>query len=249
MTNMPLNFERLDAVRKVIFEDIRTLIAVLDHIDSTMPPPELRVVITNSTLVALVSVIEEGLRNLFSEYLAILQETIPNYMRLKPDVRKANVKAAVQALKANVDKPRVARDIAYDLSECLSGKPGFRLLREQMVRNDGNFRTRQVTSIAQNVGIREFWKLVCECTDLEEHTGETDSARRITIVEQTWNELYDERDIIVHNYSRASGWDRGKIERTIDLCQKVLIRIPVCLDSDLKKLFLRSDLRSEVSSD
>ena len=213
---------------------LATLVASLDHIAATKPEPTLRVMFLNSAIVSLISISEEALRSLFQRYLYCLRELVDSHDKLRKELQRRNARQGVELLR-KLDIPtdiRRALDILEKLDGCLSGTPNYELFREALTFNHGNFRSSQITDIAKSCGISEFLKTACDCTVFAEYFGEDDIERRLTIFTTKWNEVFDERDTIIHRISQASGWADQRIRQAIDLFLVVMRRISECLVVD-----------------
>lgn len=175
---------------------LQTLADVLDHIQRTNPDPRLRVVLLNNTIVALTSTIEEILRALFQEYLTILEANFADYRLLRADLQKANLGCAALELRAlkSADDFKTATALISNLSICMNGHLGYRLLKDKLVYNQRNFRSGQVTEISKNLGLSNLWNSVCESSEIEVYTGESNLDSRKNRLITKWNELFDERD-------------------------------------------------------
>ena len=91
--------ERLSAIVVDFDRAVNTLISVLNHIKESSLPPNLRVVLLNSSIVSLTSTIEEAIRNQFQTYLRIVQETHLDYRWLRIELQRSNLRAALNELK------------------------------------------------------------------------------------------------------------------------------------------------------
>ena len=230
--------QRFDAIIGDYEAALDTLAEVLQHIEATKPDARLRVVMLNNTIVALTATIEEALRGLFQEYLSILEESFEDHRELRRALQKANLDRAIQYLKkCKTDgdfKP--AATVVSNLAMCLNGQSGYRLLKERIVYNQGNFRSLQVTEISKDVGFSDLWRSVCDCTEVDDYTGEAIVETRVTRLTAKWNEVFDERDLVVHRISQASGWAPERIQESIDLSRLVVKRISICLSKDADEL-------------
>ena len=200
--------QRFDAIIDDFEAALATLSEVLEHVEETKPNSRLRVVMLNNTIVALTATIEEALRGLFQEYLSILEESFEDHRRLRQALQKANLDCAIQDLRKykNNEDFNTAAIVVSNLEKCLTGQPGYQLLKEQLTYNQRNFKSHQVTEISKNVGISSLWQQICDGREIEEFTGETIVDARVTRLTGDWNKIFDERDLVVHRISQASGW-------------------------------------------
>ena len=242
--------ERFKVVEDDYNDALATLEAVLKHVNDTKPAASLRVVILNNVIVALISSLEETLRDMFQEYLAILEESFKNHKLLRIDLQKANLDCAIQLLrdhKTDSDFDNAAA-VVKDLSTCLNGDAGYRLFKEQLTYNKGNFRSLQLTDVAKNVGFTKVWFHISDCAEVEAYTGASIVDARVQRLITAWNAVFDERDLIVHSISKANGWSAEKIREAMTLSRLVLGRIASCLATDLAALIRANDLRREAES-
>ncbi len=233
---------------KTIEDEFKAALSVLDgvltYIENYKPEPALRVMMLNNTIVALVSTIEETLRDLFNEYLAILEEGFSDYRWLRAQLRGANLESAIQLLRehrSESDFDAVA--VVRDLSRCLEGARDFRLFKEELTYNRGNFRSRQLTEMAKNLGIERMWEQICDSAEVETYTGEAVLMTRVIRMTALWNEVFDERDLVVHSISKARGWGAEKIRQAALLFSLVIARVEASLVGDVSALIEQHDQR------
>lgn len=213
--------------------------AILLHIESDGPAdPQLRVTMLNNMVVALTATIEETVRSVFSEYLLLLEEEICDHRNLRRSLQNANLDASVSALKKLKADNEIERraEIALNVEKCLKGGTGYFLMRDEVTFNEANVRTEQVTAIAKRSGLAEILKMICDCNELEEWTGKANIDTRVTVLSRDWNEIFDERDLVVHKISSANGWGSERIRQAINLARLVVGRIKVCLRDDARSL-------------
>lgn len=230
--------KRFDAIVSDFNAALSILEDMLQLIETTKSAPALRVVMLNSAIVALTSTIEETLRGLFKEYLSILEENIIDYRKLREKLQKTNLDCAINKmikLKSDCDFKAVAV-LVSGLEKCLNGQSGYQLLKENITYNKANFKSKQVTETSSNVGIGNLWESIADCAEIENYTGQTLLASRVNDLIAKWNELFDERDLVVHRISQATGWGADKIKQSIELSKLVLQRISKCLATDVNNL-------------
>lgn len=223
--------------------------AILRHIEDNGPTDrQLRVTMLNNMIVALTATIEETVRSIFTEYLAILQEEIGDHRNLRKALQNANLDASVSALKKLRSDNEIERraEIALNLEKCMKGRQKYFLMRDEIAYNEANFRTEQVTAIAKRSGLTEILKTICNCEELEEWTGKENLDTRVTVLSGYWNEIFDERDLVVHKISSANGWGPERIRQAIDLARLVIRRIKVCLRDDAKDLLYIEAHRARI---
>jgi hypothetical protein len=232
---------------RAIEDDWKDALAILDavltHVADSNPAAALKIVILNNVIVALVSTTEEALRELFQEYLKIIEATFASHQHLRVDIQKANLECGIQQLKeykAEADLVRAA-EVVRDLSKCLNGEPGYRLFKEELTYNRGNFRSSQLTETAKNIGIHKMWAGICNCSEVEAYTGESVLDTRANKLIGAWNAVFEERDLVVHNISKASGWSAEKIREAMTLFLLIIARISACLIADLTALIAQQD--------
>lgn len=221
---------------------------ILQHISDHGPADvRLRVTMLNNMVVALTATIEETARSIFSEYLLILQEEIRDHRNLRKPLQNANLDACVLALKnlKAVDEIELRSEIALNLEKCLKGRSDYFLMRDEITYNQGNFKTEQVTAIAKRSGLAEILRAVCDCTEVEEWTGRDNLDARVTYLSLKWNEIFAERDLVVHRISSANGWGPDRIQQAIALARLMLRRIMTCLHVDAVNLLEIEARRNE----
>jgi hypothetical protein len=221
---------RIQAAYEEFHQAIGKLEAALDHIEGTSPSSEVRVLLLNNSIVALSATIEEGIRAILESYLTILEDEADAHDWLRGDLQTTNVKCYVNRLKGAI-APAVITT-SHHLHECLTGVRTFRLAKQEIVYNQANFRSEQFKEIAKGCGVREIWRLIAESDEVGLYFGEDQIEQRINVLIAKWNELFDERDTVVHRFSQASGWGRSRIGQAIELCQLVLRRLAECLVDD-----------------
>lgn len=226
---------------------LQTLKEVLQHIDDSKPEARLRIVLLNNTIVALTATSEEILRALFEEYLSILEGNFEDYRKLRIELQKSNLECAIRDLKKlkSAEDLKAATDMVSDLAVCMNGHLGYRLLKEKLVYNQANFRSAQVTEISKNLGVPNLWRRVCDAEEIEEYTGEEKLETRESRLIAKWNELFDERDLVVHRTSQANGWAPERIQESITLSRLVVNRISECLLKDAEQL-VETKNKSEI---
>jgi hypothetical protein len=141
-----------------------------------------------------------------------------------------------------------AATVVKDLSRCLNGETGYRLFKEELTYNKGNFRSLQLTEVAKNVGFTKVWTHISDCAEVEAYTGASVLDARVQRLITAWNAVFDERDLIVHSISKANGWSAEKIREAMTLSRLVIARIASCLASDLALLIKEHDLRRAAES-
>lgn len=208
---------------------------ILQHISDRGPTDaRLRVTMLNNMVVALTATIEETARSIFAEYLLIIQEEIKDHRNLRKLLQNANLDACVLALKNLKSDDEIERrsEIALNLEKCLKGRRGYFLMRDEITYNQGNFKTEQITAIAKRSGFSEILKSVCDCAEVEEWTGRDNLDARVTYLSLKWNEIFAERDLVVHRISSANGWGPDRIQQAITLARLMITRIMTCLYED-----------------
>lgn len=220
-----------------------TLDNVLAHVAETNPVAALKVVILNNVIVAVVSTTEEVLRELFQEYLKILEESFDSHQLLRVDLQRANLDCGIQQLREHKTESNfdIAAGVVRELSRCLAGEPGFRLFKEELTYNKGNFRSLQLTETAKNVGVLRIWSRVSDCPEVEAYTGESVLETRTNKLIASWNGVFDERDLVVHNVSKASGWGADTIREVMKLFLLIVARLSACLAADVTALITQRD--------
>ncbi|MCF3470774.1 HEPN domain-containing protein [Stenotrophomonas maltophilia] len=228
--------ERLSAPEQEGMEALSRLRLIVDFIDESRPPPDLRVTMTNSIIVSTLSTAEEAFREVFIEALNILEQNVPTHDHLNNQLKKANSEKSVDLIKRLLKEGRKAdASLALSgLSKCLNSEPGYKLASSELTDNKGNFRSSQLTDISKSLGINEIWKLIADGSAVTDFLGgETNIERATAVLINEWNSLFDERDLIVHRVSRASGWGSERVKEAIELAQLVLSRLAAVLEREI----------------
>jgi hypothetical protein len=213
---------------------LNTLKQVLSFIDMANPSPPLRVVILNNTIVALTATIEEALRALFFEYLVFLEKGLSDYRTLPGALQRTNIECAIAQLRTFVREPGLGSSaiLVTNLAKCLNGDAGYSLIKDRIAHNRANFRSQEITEVSKSIGLPQLWRQVCESELIENYIGESLLETRMTRLVAKWNELFDERNLVVHRLSQASGWGPDLIRQFIDLADLVVGRVAVCLSDN-----------------
>jgi hypothetical protein len=227
--------DRLNAVRLEGLDALAELGKVLSFVQASTPPGNLRVLIVNNVIVAAVSVTEEVLRELFIEYLRIIEERVDSHKKLRGELRQSNADKTITELKKilKMKNESEALNVIEGFRRCLAGEPGYRLEKEGIARNEGNFRSSQVTDIAKLIGLSEIWSKIANTSDVSTYAGIPLGDELMNKVVSDWNAIYDERDTIVHRISLASGWSSERVEQGIELLILILNRLTGCLIDDV----------------
>ena len=227
--------ERLEAIQADGKKALADLKHVLSFIDDNQPDAGLRVLMVNSVIVGTVSVVEEILRQLFIEYLTIVEKSIDSHKKLRGTLRDINTQKYVENLRKLVkEKNEIdAIKLLDELRRCLNGEQNYHLAKEAISYNKGNFRSDQLTEIAKNIGLSEVWMKISDDATVSEYTGITVGKPCVTKLIYEWNLIYDERDLVVHRISQANGWSAQRVMLGIDLFLLVLDRFTYCLTQDL----------------
>jgi hypothetical protein len=243
--------ERFKVLEDNYQDALATLEGVLKHVSDTKPDPALRVVILNNVIVTLISSLEETLRDIFRQYLTILEESVKNHQWLRVELQEANLDCAIKLLRDYKTHSKFddATAVVKDLLRCLNGEPGYKLFKHELTYNKGNFRSLQVTDVAKNVGFAKLWNRIADSQEVEAYTGASNLDTRMQQLIIIWNAAFEERDVIVHNISKANGWSADQIRQAMALSRLVINRIASCLTSDLASLIEQHDLRLAAESE
>lgn len=228
---------RIGAVESDIHVAFDRLRGVLALIQAAKPRAEIRVVVSNNVIVSIVSTLEEGLRNLLFEYLSILEDGSTSHVYLRKTLQMSNLDRGVGLLKKASDL-EIAGTLIETIANCLKGENPFQLFKPELTYNDRNFRSKQVSEVAKNCGIEQIWTKISDAREIEEYTGESSLETRQNKLIQAWNEIFEERDIIVHRISQATGWSEDRILETMNFSLLVIQRVVKCLVDDAVE-FLR----------
>lgn len=225
---------RLEAIVSDFRKAIDTLRSVLDFTETSRPSGSLRVVIFNNTIVGLTAWIEESIRLISQEYLSLLEENIGDFRKLRANIQQSNIDSAIYIIK-NARKSNdhnLASQCSKNLSNCLDGSAGYYLHKVNITYNQGNFRSQQFTDASKSIGLEKIWEKLANSHLVEQFTGASKIETRVTVLIAKWNEIFDERDLVVHRVSQASGWGPERIRQAIDLSYLVVSRLAECLAAD-----------------
>lgn len=231
--------ERILAVDAEIATAMDRTMETIKFVSKHSTTSSMKVALLNSIVVTIVSIVEEGIRSIFVEYLSICEENVNPYSKLRTDLCRSNLESASFLLKRAGDKgsntdPLV---IANALLGCLKDDSSYKLFKEELVYNKGNMRTAEITGIAKRIGIRNLWALLSARQEiLNAYPDFTDQQIQTKIIEQ-WNSIFDERDIIVHRISQASGWGDTTIIQHIDFLKLSIRNLSECIIDDLSDYF------------
>lgn len=231
---------RLRAVEAEIVEALSRSRRIIDFVNGQQPEPEVRVAIFNNVIVSVVSVVEEGIRSLLSEYLSILEEGIGSYRNLRKDLLTANLKGAAELLVQSLDETRSvdAASVARDLLKCLNDEAGFKLFKPQITYNRYNLRSGEIAQVSKRAGVKKVWESVRADPAMKALYPDLDEAQVEQAMLERWNALFDERDTIVHRISQAAGWGDTIIVPYIAFVQAVLGCFVTLLAADAAEILL-----------
>lgn len=199
---------------------------------------DLKITFLNSLIVTITALTEETVRDLFKCYLGLVEVNHANHNQLRADLRRANVEAYVAVLR-NAKEPAqyaTAHEVTKQLEVCLGSKRGFKLRIDEITLNEGNCRTKQITDISKRAGVREILRQICDCTEVVEWSGEDELDRRVTKFSAEWNSIFDERDVVVHQMSNASGWAADKLLQALHQVDILVNRLSEILSNDASEL-------------
>ena len=231
--------ERLGIVRTDGDEVIARLRNVLNFIDDKKPEARLLVLMVNSVIVSSVSAAEETIRQLFQEYLGLLEEIIGSHSRLRARLQESNLAKSVWVLQKLVgahDPAAVAR--LEELKKCVTGDADYRLAVAALAYNQANFKSKQVTDIATQIGISGFWDKVLNDQTVADYVGDDVGPQCFGKFIDEWNSVFDERDVVVHRLSQANGWGAARVDRALTMFSLALKRMCAVLAEDAAALAL-----------
>ena len=104
--------ERLEVIQADGKKALADLKHVLSFIDDNQPDAGLRVLMVNSVIVGTVSVVEEILRQLFIEYLTIVEKSIDSHKKLRGTLRDINTQKYVENLRKLVKEKNEIIELA-----------------------------------------------------------------------------------------------------------------------------------------
>lgn len=194
-----------------------------------------RVIILNSLIVTHCSIIEEAFRNIVEAYLGEMRKGATLYSDLPDVVRAENVKCFLHLATKHArdgNSPELRRAVS-SLSLCLANDESYQLAAKMLSHNQGNLKSKEVTAICKRVGVRGIWDTIVSCEELEMFTGDANAETRMNSVVDMWNSIFDERDVIAHRFSQASGWGANRIKNSIELSKIIISRVGAVLAGSL----------------
>lgn len=212
---------RISAVVDEQLREFDALWSAVDHVEESSPSARQKVILCNNLVVGLTARIEEALREIFMEYLRVVEECDGSFFAFKDELQKSSYEAAIVALKKNVNWDEACKK-TKELHDLLSGNRIFKLSAETIVNNQGNMRSAEVTTIAKRLGLNSIWRLVVVDDWFAVQFGEDHLVRLEGMAIQKWNAVFDERDNVVHRVSQASGWSPSVITEHIEFCKNVV---------------------------
>lgn len=233
---------RFSAIRDDFDEAAKVIRSALQHIEETTTDPDIRVLLFNNTIVSVTATVEETIRALLAEYLKILREEYTDYRKLRKVLQKSNIDVSIDALR-RLKEPGYelkAAGIAANIEKCLLGHHDYYLHIERLTHNSANFKSEELTNVVKRAGLESPWKTICSDIVFEEWTGVENIDTRTNLVIIEWNGIFEERDIVVHRVSQATGWSAHKIRTGLDLCVLVIHRLCTWLRDDAHSLIEKS---------
>lgn len=212
---------RLSAVVDEQLSEFDALKSAVDHVERSSPSARQKVILCNNLVVGLTARIEEALREIFMEYLRVVEDCDASFFEFKDELQKSSFGCAIMALKKNGNWDEAYKK-TKELHDLLSGSRIFKLAAETIVNNQGNMRSAEVTDIAKRLGLNGIWRHVVVDEWFAAQFGEDQLVRLEGIVIQKWNAVFDERDNVVHRVSQANGWSPSVITEHIELCKQVV---------------------------
>jgi hypothetical protein len=231
---MPAPLARLQAVEADVREALNRTQAILGFLTEKQAAPDIRVAISNSLVVAMVSIVEEGIRSLFIEYIRILEDEVGTYRKFRPELAAANIEGVSRQLMKSLEprSPVDALSAVRSLLKCLNDEAGFKLTAEEITHNKNNLRSAEVTNLAKKLGIKEIWVSVCRQPAVKEIFPTHDEGQIQFAAIQKWNELFEERNTIVHRISQAAGWGDTIIAPYVEFLAALIAGFALCLADD-----------------
>lgn len=223
--------ERFALVVDEQLQEFGALKTAVEHVNQSNPAAIQRVILCNNLVVGLTARVEESLRQVFSEYLKIVEDSDAKFFQFRESLKKSAFESALVSLKRRDDWENVERKVG-ELHALLSGETEFRLAVVTIVDNQGNMRSSQVTDIAKRIGVDKIWIRISDEEIFSNSMNEEKIDRRANLIIQKWNEIFDERDRVVHRVSQASGWSVDKIIEHITFCEQIVKKVGSILSDD-----------------
>lgn len=222
---------RLTVVIEEQLGEFDALWSAVDHVSQSSPSAKQRIILCNNLVVGLTARIEEALREIFMEYLRVVEDCEAAFLDFRDELQKSSFGSAVVALRKNGSWEDAKRK-TKDLNDLLSGGRVFKLAAVTIVNNQGNMRSAEVTDIAKRFGLNGIWREVVSDEWFAPQLGEDHLVRLEGMVIQKWNAVFDERDNVVHRVSQANGWGTDVIKDNIEFSKQVVRSIGVVVAKD-----------------
>jgi len=224
---------RLSVVVEEQLDEFDALWSAVDHVAQSSPSAKQRVILCNNLVVGLTARIEEALREIFMEYLRVVEDCDAAFSDFKDELQKSSFGSAIVALKKNGSWDDAKRK-TKDLHDLLSGAHIFKLAAVTIVNNQVNMRSAEITDIAKRLGLNGIWRHVVVDEWFAAQWGEDHLARLEGMVVQKWNAVFDERDNVVHRVSQANGWSTSVIMEHIEFSKQVVRSLGFAVAKDCK---------------
>jgi|AntAceMinimDraft_1070359.scaffolds.fasta_scaffold76289_1 hypothetical protein len=123
---------RLSAVVDEQLSEFDALRSAVDHVEKSSPSARQKVILCNNLVVGLTARIEEALREIFMEYLRVVEDCDASFFELKDGLQKSSFGSAIVALKKNGNWDEAYKK-TKELHDLLSGNSIFKLAVENIV--------------------------------------------------------------------------------------------------------------------
>lgn len=210
------------------------LIEAANYVGNSKANREIRVILSNYIVVALTARIEESFRSSLLEYLKIAQSSEYRFSELREALQKSAYRSSIENLRTLQSDRKAAQSELVALSECLEDKVEFRLPQQQLVYNQGNMRSAEVTALCKRFGISDIWHKVSSSKSTLDYFGEDEASRCQSFVIEKWNGIFDERDLVVHQVSAASGWAAEVIIEHVEFCKVIFLEFSRSVSDECK---------------
>ena len=211
------------------------------HAESSAPNSIVRIATTNGLVVYLAAVIEEGVRELFKAFLEDLYNEVSTNSQLPPKLIQSNYKAIGETLKnlsksTEVDAPMRILNIFNDINTAHNNGECTPFFKSQLTHNQSNMKSSQVAEISSRNGIPKLWRKVSSTPEIKLYYSVLKPNQIETKLLIDWNELFGERDTIMHKNSQATGLGASIISNYAAMFQVALTGISKVLDESITEL-------------
>jgi len=203
-------YVELDGVSDDIFSRIENVIASAGEIDGSGLDAKVRIVLSNGLLVFLAAVIEESIRETLKSYLNVLEQKVLSPDRLPVELIQENYRSIGERIKVlsrakSVDAQKELLEVFEGVNEAHKSGGMVPFDSRRLTNNQSNMTTKQVTDIFKRVGIHRIWYKLSLMQEIIDYFPASQQKQIEHSLTEKWNEVFKERDQIMHNNSNSNG--------------------------------------------